>query len=79
MAWQRKRRGCLPEERAEKYPTTASRLPLCPLGHEIQVGGHRQANQAGRILTRPVQKIKAGQLALALALALLCGDGSGAG
>lgn len=43
-------------------------LPFCPLGAQIQVGWHCQAEQADRMLARPVQKIKAGQLALMPAL-----------
>lgn len=55
-------------ERAERQPANARMLPFCPLGAQIQVGGHCQAEQPDRILARPVQKIKAGQLALMPAL-----------
>ena len=51
-----------------------SSLSTAPL---IQVGRRRQADWADRILARPVQKIKAGQLALMPAL--LYGNWSGAG
>lgn len=53
----------------------SSHISSLTTGIQIQIGWHCQLSQADRILTRPVQEIKAG---LALMLALLCGDWSGA-
>lgn len=50
----------------------SSHISFLPTGAQIQVGWHCQAERADRILARPVQKIKAGQLAVMLAL--FCGD-----
>lgn len=62
--------------RREWRGVRALTLALCPLGHKFRLDDTvRPVRQT--ILARPVQKIKAGQLALMLAL--LCGDWSGAG